>query len=65
MFGRKPVLPVELQIPPFPSTSDDDSTAGAGHVQFENKVRVMKEIRQQVNAKSLKNRSKAQQRSFI
>jgi hypothetical protein len=62
MFGRKPVLPVELQIPPFSSTSDDDSTAGAGHVQFENKVRVMKEIRQKVNAKALKNISKAQQR---
>ena len=62
MFRQKPVLPVELQIHAFPSSSAEESFVNAGHLQFKRKVQIMKEIHQRVNTKALKSISNAQQR---
>ena len=45
MFGRAPVLPIELEIQSTPASSTDQAESSP---DFEDKVRVMMDIREQV-----------------
>ena len=63
MFGRAPVLPIEMKIRSKPSSTDSLSDkVGDVPSDFNKKVRVMMNIRDQVKAQAMQNTDKAQQR---
>ena len=63
MFGRAPVLPIEMKIRSNPSSTDSLSDkVGDVPSDFNKKVRVMMNIRDQVKAQAMQNTDKAQQR---
>ena len=65
MFGRAPVLPIEMAIKSKPSSTDSDSLSGTDEdasSDFDEKVRIMMNVRNQVKAKAMQNINKAQER---
>ena len=63
MFGRAPVLPIEMAIKSKPSSTDSDSLSGTDEdasSDFDEKVRIMMNVRNQVKAKAMQNINKAQ-----
>jgi len=65
MFGRAPVLPIEMAIKSKPSSTDSDSLSGTDEdasSDFDEKVRIMMHVRDQVKAQAMQNINKAQER---
>ena len=65
MFGRAPVLPIEMAIKSKPSSTDSDSLSGTAEdapSDFDEKVRFMMHVRDQVKAQAMQNINKAQER---
>ena len=63
MFGRAPILPIEMEIASHPKPHDEDLHAHQSNpLDFQGKVDVMMAIRQKVKAKAMKNIDKAQER---
>jgi hypothetical protein len=65
MFGRTPILPIEMDIASRPDRDDDDDVSPSPQssaVQFNEKVSIMMAIREQVKAKAMSNIEKAQER---
>lgn len=60
MFGRAPVLPIEMEIKSKPSNDGEQGEEVAP--DFEEKVRLMMEIREQVKEQAMANIDKAQER---
>jgi len=59
MFGRAPVLPIEMEIKSKPSNEGEQAEEAAP--DFEEKVRLMMEIREQMKEPTMANIDKAQE----
>jgi hypothetical protein len=65
MFGRAPILPIEMEIASRPDRDDCDEVSHSHQsstVDFQEKISIMMAIRDQVKAKAMTNIDKAQER---